>query len=749
MGRINIVFETDGKWILPRLASALVDGIPNAVGVGMADTKEMNHPDTLLNYYVNDMSLRASSKFTDIVFFDHPKRGYACTEIADYGIAINTQYQQALIARGLPCDLVIQPTDPTHFTPKLILGFVGRFKGHTDYSKRKGAKLLEQVQELPFVEMRYTLGRLQHKDLPNFYRQLDYVIVTSDPEGGPMCVTEGMACGKKIIMPLSVGVADFFSDGIVDYPVGDFDALRDVLEGLYEDKKRLHDQVSKYTWGYWVQQHKDIFHRILTDKQLTVETQEVERAIVVVATPEMKEVTDQTLPAIKRYATKCKADLIIWDDVPTEYKHPKYRLMAMRDIKAKRIAHFDGDTAPAFDAPDIFEMYPAGSMYMWDEKEIRKPGEIASFQAGIEKHTNQSVAWDGHWWNPGVMLCDNEHLRAFEMPPWDPTEKQYLWYGNTVKNQPWLNWNIRHKGIQVKPLDRNWNCITALKSSHPEDAHILHFGAEKVPDIIPRKLAMIDRYRAKISPRVLLVTVVVGKAAEELHAITGKYMRDYCTKQGFKFHVITENPNNYPSPSWYKLACADYFAAFNVDCIVFVDNDIWIRPDSPSVVDEVPVGKFGAFNSYTLPYMCGLNSNPVKSFRLWAASMELDIDAADKPFMINGGLWVCWKEAKHILQCDKAIELDGYYEQHLLNVNLWEDTSVYHELGKAWNYGHLHVEQRYTYAKDTSSLHFLHLNGVAATARVQVLQSLCGCAEPSLRAVKSVRRRTNRSTFLR
>lgn len=96
----------------------------------------------------------------------------------------------------------------------MVLGFVGRF---STYGFRKGADLLQQVNDLDFVELAVTDGDVAQDALPAFYRSLDYILVTSRYEGGPMCLLEGLACGKKIICPLDIGFADMFTEGVIPY----------------------------------------------------------------------------------------------------------------------------------------------------------------------------------------------------------------------------------------------------------------------------------------------------------------------------------------------------------------------------------------------------------------------------------------------------------------------------------------------------------------------------------------------------
>lgn len=66
---------------------------------------------------------------------------------------------------------------------------------------RKGLEKLDAIRGIPGVEVTETKGELPLADLPAFFRSIDYLIVTSDLEGGPYCVPEAIASGKPVIAP--------------------------------------------------------------------------------------------------------------------------------------------------------------------------------------------------------------------------------------------------------------------------------------------------------------------------------------------------------------------------------------------------------------------------------------------------------------------------------------------------------------------------------------------------------------------
>jgi len=210
--------------------------------------------------------------------------------------------------------------------------------------------------------------------------------------------------------------------------------------------------------------------------------------------------------------------------------------------------------------------------------------------------------------------------------------------------------------------------------------------------------------------RGVVATVVSGERFEKLHAITGALQREYAERNGWDYRTITSPLWHYwPSPAWWKLECGDWLCNGEYDVVIFIDADAWPWPTAPNILDAVPEGKFGAFDSFTLPYMRYPTSKAMKSWRLWC-NMSGNADYADAPFRngfyINSGLFVCWKQAADVLQCRNPVNIEQYYEQHQLNLNLYAMPEKFHRLDRAWNTGHNEALLR------RNGVHVAHLNGL-------------------------------------
>lgn len=395
-----------------------------------------------------------------------------------------------------------------------------------------------------------------------------------------------------------------------------------------------------------------------------------------------------------------------------KYQHPKYGYFAMREYHDERILCVDADMYRR--AGNIFD-YPKGYVYMLDEAFWRRdPNWADQFRDKIAKQAGP-VDWDEHWWNPGTTLLDGDMMDWLEMPPWNVND--HLWVTKSsqgkaiVKNMPWINWLIAKNKIPMKQLSPIWNCMAPITNKWAAEArywHLTqneHFSVADKINILKVATAKHGAYK----PRGALVTVVNGPLFEKMFKITGRRMELKAAEWGMDF-IVRRRSNGYPSPAWAKCEYPDGY-----DFMLFIDCDCLISLMAPNPIIDVPHG-FGAFNSFKHPYMRNPSGGAMTSLKKWyrrAYGHRL----AHVPFYINSGVWVCWNESKHILNV-KQIELDKYFEQHAINVNLW-DYPKYIEMDEKWNFGHLHKKDR-----DPSGVWIAHLNGVKPEERMQYLRNL-------------------------
>ena len=97
-------------------------------------------------------------------------------------------------------------------------------------------------------------------ELAGFYRDMDYILVPSLYEGGPMCVVEALACGREVVSS-SVGWVDEFPH--IGFENGNVADLRRVLLELIDKKRELRATVLDRTWDAWAEGHDRLFRDLL------------------------------------------------------------------------------------------------------------------------------------------------------------------------------------------------------------------------------------------------------------------------------------------------------------------------------------------------------------------------------------------------------------------------------------------------------------------------------------------------------
>lgn len=85
--------------------------------------------------------------------------------------------------------------DPRYVKPHLVIGVACKI------SRRKRPDRIEAMRQLPGVDVQVTEGKLNIDELIRWYRELDFLVVTSDTEGGPYPVMEAIAAGVPVIAP--------------------------------------------------------------------------------------------------------------------------------------------------------------------------------------------------------------------------------------------------------------------------------------------------------------------------------------------------------------------------------------------------------------------------------------------------------------------------------------------------------------------------------------------------------------------
>ena len=237
--RVNIkVTGPDLSWIVGRYAKELVARLPQ-FGV-IAEINATGPTD--LEYHANTYSLPTCRPA--IGLFAHNR--FEMAPHFDGHIALNPAYAETLRNFGAKDPVVIEQAVDDVFLhePKPVFGVAGSVKG----DDRKGQDLVAKMLQFGYNITAWGKGwpcpifSEHYHDLPQFYRMLDYYVVTSRVEGGCTPIIESMAMRVPVISP-RIGFA--IRRPVLEYQAGNWDSLHAVLRYLtvhttYDDFAREH-----------------------------------------------------------------------------------------------------------------------------------------------------------------------------------------------------------------------------------------------------------------------------------------------------------------------------------------------------------------------------------------------------------------------------------------------------------------------------------------------------------------------------
>lgn len=218
MTHVHIVTEPERlSWILRPLSEALADALPDA-SIG-----EAPDPSADVNFYNNYGVYKPAPTITMALFTHYPERPPHIRLFKKAKKELDWCFSMCSItSQHLPADKTsILPTYPVnqdfYKDEDLMLGVVGRETG----TGRKRLSWIEALEALPNVSVKHP-NNIPAEAMPEYYDSIDYLVVTSRLEGGPMPVIEALARKKPVIAP-DVGYC-------WDYPVIRYTTKKELLQ---------------------------------------------------------------------------------------------------------------------------------------------------------------------------------------------------------------------------------------------------------------------------------------------------------------------------------------------------------------------------------------------------------------------------------------------------------------------------------------------------------------------------------------
>ena len=220
--RVRIVTERPG-WIMHRKA----EEIQKHMGVSSVRINQ-DWPEADIHYYINYgyFQKKPTSGLTiaNFTHYDGDMLGDKFVQAAceaDHCVAVSEATADILREFKIPnskVSVILVGAD-VHFTAKLAVGVVGRvYPGG-----RKGEEIVKALLDDPDITRNirivasvegWGLPVWKFDDQADFYRAIDYLLVPSRIEGGPVPFMEALACGTMAIAP-EIGVVPQFPARLV------------------------------------------------------------------------------------------------------------------------------------------------------------------------------------------------------------------------------------------------------------------------------------------------------------------------------------------------------------------------------------------------------------------------------------------------------------------------------------------------------------------------------------------------------
>lgn len=215
--KINFVTENPPYWILGQWCHQYQKHIPGSTITHMAPDFDAD-----VNVYVNYalFKFKTPSSKSICVFTHREKDGrqYQFDNIAkqcdwcfgqsDYTMSFLPPEKSSKLTVGLP-DM---------YEKEIVIGMAGRRYS----SGRKRIEWGEEVNKIPGVKVVFTDGKIPYHEMTDFYDSCDYILITSEMEGGPMSIKEALARGKMVIST-KVGWYN-------EFPILTYDTLPELLD---------------------------------------------------------------------------------------------------------------------------------------------------------------------------------------------------------------------------------------------------------------------------------------------------------------------------------------------------------------------------------------------------------------------------------------------------------------------------------------------------------------------------------------
>ncbi len=175
---------------------------------------------------------------------------------------------------------------------------------------------------------------------------------------------------------------------------------------------------------------------------------------------------------------------------------------------------------------------------------------------------------------------------------------------------------------------------------------------------------------------VCVVTLCIGDEAQSIGRITQPLMRAYAEKIGADFYVIDKTTGQ-DIIQFEKFQI--FYLLHKYKRIIYIDNDILIRPDCPNLIPIVPADKLGMFNegrcmdrSPAIAQVCRDYGHDLRILKDWTGQYY------------NSGVMVISRAHKELFEMPEK-QISNFFEQSYLNLRIYMERTPVYELNYKFN----------------------------------------------------------------
>ncbi len=165
-----------------------------------------------------------------------------------------------------------------------------------------------------------------------------------------------------------------------------------------------------------------------------------------------------THPLMRAYAERVSADFMVITEKKISQTSAHWEKFQIHDLldTYDRILFLDTDIIVRGDCPNLFEAVPDDAFGAFDESRYYTDACERMELTAREYEMEVMEAWDGRYFNTGVMVISRAHQKVFQKPP-----REF----DNFYEQTYLNLVFVREGVRMFPLDFRFNRM------HPMNAH--------------------------------------------------------------------------------------------------------------------------------------------------------------------------------------------------------------------------------------------------------------------------------------